>query len=987
MQSKSRIISLFLITISVLVLISSLVSTNAQANEVSVDIVPVSGAVGTIFEITISQAEPNEEYTIDFIYDSSGDNIFSTTATSDDDGMFVLTISTSESDLPGLYRVQTHQGGAILGEGEFTIEGELPPTPETSEPSDNNAAPASGTISIEPDSDVIGSLHTISVGDLAANSSYEVQIVVAETGETVYSRDWDSDGDGNLEIEIFTEEEDALGEYVVSVIDANGENVAQASFIVEPMPERNTTLTVTPQTIANQAQYEIYITGLVPFEEISLQIIDSDNAEVYSSTNRANDQGEVTVVYLPEDALIAGDYELQVFADRENIATTILQVENEGTVVQQPNGDDEPIFTIEPSSGEIGTNYTLDIHGLEPESAFTLEIRQDASGDTVYSTDREADADGNFNFVIASEDGDTPGNYTVVIIQDGDVITEATMTIEGDGGETDTEPNNQTDTTPAGDYTISIEPPSGDRGTRHTITVTGLEPDATVRFILRLNDESVFETERIASEEGIAILDVTSEDGDAAGTYDVQVLLADEEIASASFDITGENITQEQGSSDDTEGDTEAATSEFALDLDSAVAVTITPAEGARGTSHNIQITGLAANEAVMVEIVWGILDVYTSERTADANGEISYNIVTEKEDAPGGYMVNIIRNQSIIAQGDLRISRSEDTVVTAGSSGQNLVKIDRKVDVSILPPSGAIGTSHNIQVTGLGANEVVQIDMAFGDDKPYSTERTADANGNISFRVVTEEGDTPGMYQLNVIRDGIIIDNEAVLMIQDEAGNVPEFVLTEVDGTITYGESASTSFNATTSIRTYTFDGNAGEQLDILVDSANAIDTAITIVAPNRQAIASDDDSGSGFDPEITGLILDQSGTYTLILEAYTPGESGTANIEIISRESRTLSEGSQVIRLNDKQSVDAVVFQAEQGDEVSLQVTVLSGNANDLLITAFQNGVSVMSFSTSGLGNGATLGFVAPEDGVIAIRVENIGGTQVEFEISIER
>ncbi|HUP19935.1 MAG TPA: hypothetical protein VM778_08280 [Gemmatimonadota bacterium] len=76
-----------------------------------------------------------------------------------------------------------------------------------------------------------------------------------------------------------------------------------------------------------------------------------------------------------------------------------------------------------------------------------------------------------------------------------------------------------------------------------------------------------------------------------------------------------------------------------------------------------------------------------------------------------------------------------------------------------------------------------------------------------------------------------------------------------------------------------YSVEASAGERIVIVMESSD-FDAYITVVSPGAEQ-HSDDDSGGGTDARLE-LEIDESGTWTVMANAYRPGEEGAYTLRI---------------------------------------------------------------------------------------------------------
>ncbi|HEY9647496.1 MAG TPA: trypsin-like peptidase domain-containing protein [Chroococcidiopsis sp.] len=137
-----------------------------------------------------------------------------------------------------------------------------------------------------------------------------------------------------------------------------------------------------------------------------------------------------------------------------------------------------------------------------------------------------------------------------------------------------------------------------------------------------------------------------------------------------------------------------------------------------------------------------------------------------------------------------------------------------------------------------------------------------------------------------------------------------------------------------------YTFEGRAGQQIDITMSSGQ-VDSYLILLAPNGENLLQDDDSGGGTNARIT-TTLPTSGTYTVLANSYTAGEVGAYSLQVnagsggnvatpvsrpqtpsgfLLREEGALGANSQVLP-DDNSRYEEYSFQGRQGQQVTIRL-----------------------------------------------------------------
>ncbi|GAB4514555.1 MAG: hypothetical protein OHK0046_16830 [Anaerolineae bacterium] len=186
--------------------------------------------------------------------------------------------------------------------------------------------------------------------------------------------------------------------------------------------------------------------------------------------------------------------------------------------------------------------------------------------------------------------------------------------------------------------------------------------------------------------------------------------------------------------------------------------------------------------------------------------------------------------------------------------------------------------------------------------------------------------------------------------------------------------------------LRYFTFEATSGDVLNITVESGGTVDTQITLIGPDGLQMMSDDDGGVGFDPELLNIVLDQNGTYALLVQPYIAGDNGQIKLLVQDTGLPSLDEGAQVVRVSEKQFDGVVSFEGVAGERIALSARVLSTGQSDPFITVTQAG-ETLATNSIGQVERLTIEFTVPEDGVVRVRVEDFSFNPLLIELSMER
>ena len=823
--------SLRLIILSLL--FTALALTAPAQDAPTVTITPDSGPVeSALLMILIEGLQPSAVYSIEFLFD--GEVVFSSEETSDDQGVISFPAGSTEGDLPGSYTVQVVQDGGALASADFELTAkeavkELP-----------------GEVTVTPSAGPIGTLHAIKIANLDARTRYTVEITASESQQVAYRRARESDVDGAIEIEVFAEEGDTPGRQAIAIYDAEGETIAAGEFTIDAPPEREVAVIVMPPTIEAGSSVEISVSGLSAFDSVSAQVKSAVGVLIDTVMARASRDGEVNLSFTSPDDMEEGRYDIEIFAEGDEVATAILTI---GEVADTELAI-AAVVSVTPTSAAIGSEHLIEVSGLQPEQDYRLTVL-DPEGAEEYATGRTADAAGAFNLRISSTPEDNPGLYTVEIRDEaGDVLLgSATLEIIFDADEG------------GSDALATIEPQSAPLGSSHVILLSNLTPGERVNFDVTFAGKSVYKSNKTADATGMTRLELVTDAGDAPGDYLITAMRE-----------TGNQPT-----------------------------VVLTATTGETPAPANIVSMGAG-------DVIEGSL--------ADGRAEIKF-------DGEGGQYMRIA-------------VRSDD-----------------------FDPAAALFDRDDIEI-------------AFNDD----------SRGRKSAVIGPLKLPYSGSYMLEVFPSPPLADPASLE--GDFIVSIDPVSVARIDGVDAVPFSLSSSIPAAY----YELSVKTGDSLTLAVDSNGSLDSTLQVLSSDGLELAFDDDSGPGYDAEISNLIFDRDDIYTLAVSTFDELAAGSGVITLSRNPARTLEDGAVIITLSDKAIRDLVIFHAEEEESLILNLEKLSGGVEDLFVTATVDGMEVMSYSAMGVPDRLPLAFVMPASGQVVVALEKFGfDDRISLAVSLER
>lgn len=104
----------------------------------------------------------------------------------------------------------------------------------------------------------------------------------------------------------------------------------------------------------------------------------------------------------------------------------------------------------------------------------------------------------------------------------------------------------------------------------------------------------------------------------------------------------------------------------------------------------------------------------------------------------------------------------------------------------------------------------------------------------------------------------------------------------------ITVGDTVEAELSEQARVLLYRFEGQAGQVIDLVVDSAVEFDTTMTILGPDGSQVGFNDDADtrSTRAPAITGLELPADGPYQIVIAPFVPRNYGTLSLTLLEGE-----------------------------------------------------------------------------------------------------
>ncbi len=168
-------------------------------------------------------------------------------------------------------------------------------------------------------------------------------------------------------------------------------------------------------------------------------------------------------------------------------------------------------------------------------------------------------------------------------------------------------------------------------------------------------------------------------------------------------------------------------------------------------------------------------------------------------------------------------------------------------------------------------------------------------------------------------------------------------------------------------------FEGEAGDVVNIFANSANEQDIRIELNDLAGDELTYDDDNGPGVDPYIRRFILPSSGTFLVeVKPSYGNELSGTISFTVEKTELITLGEAPEMLTLGEEFDQEIYRFEAEAGQTYRLSVKSIDGEDQlSLSVDISQAGSFTQSTMSSSSVSGMSMDFTPDESGTVEVKV----------------
>ena len=246
---------------------------------------------------------------------------------------------------------------------------------------------------------------------------------------------------------------------------------------------------------------------------------------------------------------------------------------------------------------------------------------------------------------------------------------------------------------------------------------------------------------------------------------------------------------------------------------------------------------------------------------------------------------------------------------------------------ISITPESGEVEVALlMIEISGLEAGELYTVEFVFAGDVVFSSEETSDEDGQISYQAGSTEGDLPGMYTVQIVRDGeVVVSAEFELTARLDEGLPGEVKVSPASGPI---GTVHTVFITELETQTqYTVEITASDTLVVgyrrqhTSDDDGAIEIEVFAEAgdsPGPQAIAVYDEEGELFAQG--EFFIDAPPERDLTVDVQPPAAQAGGEFEIRLAGLAPFDHVSAEVKSADEELIDTLTARASGEGEAAL-------------------------------------------------------------------
>lgn len=558
---------------------------------------------------------------------------------------------------------------------------------------------------------------------------------------------------------------------------------------------------------------------------------------------------------------------------------------------------------------------------------------------------------------------------------------------------------------------LTVTPPAGPVGTSHDVVATGLQPNAGYRLdvVFRDTGATVFTTDLISDSNGQVTISLLTEPTDPVGVYDLTLYEGDVPVRTGTITITapfeppsgtvlsyGDVVEGELAVGqpeavylfDGTEGDIVSIVLR-STDFDAFLWLYGPDGAQLRYNDNGLPPTSDAALLTYTLPATGQYTIVATSREAAEGSGSagrgaftLSLSVARKAQDGP------ISPGETVAGELGLLTQRAQYTF--NGRAG-DVVTIDLRSEAF----------DSYVRLFTADGEQLAQDDDSGGGLNARISRFVLPSDGEYvivvdGFRGFTGERRLQGPYTLS-----LEIEGQGPVVVQatpQPSTPTPAPAIAGAVGEIDYGETAVGELTEEAQIGTFRFNGTAGDQVTIALNSSD-FDPKVRLIAPDGTVLAEDDDSGPDLNALISEFTLPRDGEYVIEVDGFR-GASGdrvllgefslsltsggavaqsptqTPGPTAVPQASGTIAAG-QTVTGEFTEAVQTATFEftGRAGDTVTIDLR--SDEIDPLVRLIAPDGTVLAEDDDSGGGVQARISdFVLPADGTYTIEVDAFRG-----------
>ena len=673
--------------------------------------------------------------------------------------------------------------------------------------------------------------------------------------------------------------------------------------------------------------------------------------------------GTYTLVASEQDGDASGDYNLSLQSINDPGSPTTLNYGDSVASSVDPESEFD-VYSFDASAGDrilarmtagdgAPANFHLSLKLYDPNDTLITTAEPNTSLTSAFLDGIVLDQSGTYTLVASEQDGDASGDYNLSLQSINDPGSPTTLNY-GDSVASSVDPESEFDVysfdASAGDRILARMTAGDGAPANFHLSLKLYDPNDTLIATAEPNTSltSAFLDGIVLDQSGTYTLVASEQDGDASGDYNLSL---------QSINDPGSPTTLNYGDSVASSVDPESEFDVYSFDASAGdrILARMTAGDGAPANFHlSLKLYGPNDTLIATAEPNTSLTSAFLDGIVLDQSG--TYTLVASEQDgdASGDYNLSL---QSINDPGS-------PTTLNYGDSVASSVDPESEFDVYSFDAS---------------AGDRILARMTAGDGAP--------ANFHLSLKLY-DPNDTliataePNTSLTSAFLDGIVLDQSGTytLVASEQDGDASgdyNLSLQSINDpgsptTLNYGDSVASSVDPESEFDVYSFDASAGDRILARMTAGDGAPAnfhlSLKLYDPNDTLITTAEPNTSLTSAFLDGIVLDQSGTYTLVASEQDGDASGDYNLSLQSINDpgspTTLNYGDSVASSVDPESeFDVYSFDASAGDRILARMTAGDGapanfhlslklyDPNDTLIATAEPNTSLTSAFLDGI------------------------------------